>query len=130
MSSIHHGERQALAQAKQQRFRNTTDGQVGVIKVNRRGEEVAIAVPPRGEVDLTVEEQELTANAPTDPSKSPFEPQPYHEIDEVTGEQKAYAEDEDMPRKPLLEVIDSKRPVPGRQPATRGRRSPKEVVGA
>jgi hypothetical protein len=114
---------QGTTRTKTDRFRNTTSGNVGVITVNRRGEEVAIAVPPYGEVDLTIEEQELTANAPQDPARSPFEPQEIVESNEA-GE--AVSTD----TRPLLEMVTRKRPVPGKQQTPKGTRNPKEVVGA
>lgn len=67
------------------RFRNTTQGKVGAIKIDRRGDRRAIPVAPGDTIELTEEEQEATANAPRDPSKSPFEPQPY-EARDVYGE--------------------------------------------
>lgn len=112
-----------------QRFRNTTGGHLGVIKVNRRGEEVSTVVEPGGEVLLTAEEQELTANAPSDPKKNPFLDQPYEDFDdEGTSIDKGY--------RPQLAVIDEKRPIPadaaaGEQPpAPQGSRDPLEVTGA
>jgi hypothetical protein len=67
------------------RFRNTTQGKVGAIKIDRRGDRRAISVAPGDVIELSEEEQEATANAPKDPANSPFEPQPY-EARDVFGE--------------------------------------------
>lgn len=66
-------------------FRNTTLGFVGAVKIDRRGDRRAIAVAPNDTVELTEEEQEVTARAPRDPGRSPFEAQPY-EARDIHGE--------------------------------------------
>src|SRR4051794_31075087 len=101
------------------RFRNTTRGYVGAIKVDRRGDRRAVAVPPGDTIELTEEEQEATANAPKDPSKSPFEAQAFEERD-VFGEVI-----ETGVRAPLELVSESEdRAIPARQ----GRRTGTDVA--
>lgn len=107
------------------RYVNTTSGQVGVTRVRRNGDVYGDVVPPNGEIELTEEEQQLTANAPATAEASPFNPQPYQDFDEA-GEMIA-----EGVRAPLEVIAD--RPVPeatAEAPAPEGVRDPKEVVGA
>jgi hypothetical protein len=53
------------------RFRNTTQGHVGAIKIDRRGDRRSIPVGPGEIVELSEEEQEATARAPRDPGEQP-----------------------------------------------------------
>lgn len=96
-----------MEQEQKQEFRNTTDGQVGVITVNRRGEEVPIAVGPGDKIKLSVEEQELTVSSHRDPASSPFLPQTQNVLDPETGDVTGTVE------LPFLEKITDKPVVPG-----------------
>lgn len=53
-------------------FVNRTQGWVGVIKLNRKGDEQPTVVEPLGRVFLTAEEQELTEQAHRRREDSPF----------------------------------------------------------
>lgn len=117
-----------MEQEPKQPFRNTTDGQVGVITVNRRGEEVPIAVAPGDTIKLSVEEQELTAGAHRDPASSPFLPQTQNVLDPDTGDVVNTVE------LPFLEKITDKPVVPGVDavadtPPPQGSYAPGEVQG-
>lgn len=90
-------------------FINTSDGQVGAIRYKPNGDESAIAVGPGDRVTLSESEQELTAKAHRDPTKSPFLPQPYEKRDPLTDDIL------DQGERPLLELTnESDRPwIPG-----------------
>lgn len=55
-------------------FINQTQGWVGAVQINRKGDEVAVAVEPGASVFLNEEERELTARAHKRAADSPFEP--------------------------------------------------------
>lgn len=52
---------------------NRTPGWVGAVQINRKGEEVSIAVRSGDSVFLDAEERELTARAHARPGGNPFE---------------------------------------------------------
>lgn len=54
------------------KFTNRSEGFIGVIAVDSRGEHRAVAVPPGDDVWLSEEEQALTANAPRNPADNPL----------------------------------------------------------
>jgi hypothetical protein len=108
---------------KRTRYRNTTNGFVGAVRVKANGEEEGVAVEPGGWVDLTDEEVELTAKAPRRPEHNPFAPHEYEIRDEDTGEVI------ERGRRPLLVVDSEERIVPSGQPIARGSRPPGEEVG-
>lgn len=120
-------------------FVNTTSGNVGVIKLARNGDRDPIAVGPHERVELTLEEQELTANAPRLAENSPFVKKPYTDHDPTTGDVIAEGE------RAMLEEVVEEREVPGKKAeadaetapaepeedaAPKGVRDEKEVVGA
>jgi hypothetical protein len=94
--------------AEAQRFRNISDGYIGVVVINEQGKREGIPVAPGATVELTEEEQKLTAHAPRDASDNPF----------VGGIPGPPGEDEDGepgPASPALVPDHEQRPVPGRQ---------------
>jgi hypothetical protein len=100
------------------RFRNTTQGKVGAIKIDRRGDRRAVAIAPGDTIELTEEEQEATAAAPKNPASSPFEPQPYEARD-------IYGEVVDSGVRAPLELVEGDdRPIPARA----GRRTGTDVA--
>lgn len=87
-------------------FENTTDGYVGVVTLDPRGVEKAIAVEPHGRVWLSPEEQQLTADASKKAESSPFVEHPYTHFDEKTGDVIATGS------RPLLVEVTEPRPTP------------------
>lgn len=67
---------------EKQLFRNTTQGHVGVVTMDRRGERFPIAVGPGETVWLSEEEREATARAPREARHNPFVDQPFVAYDE------------------------------------------------
>lgn len=65
-------------------YRNETQGWVGAVQINRKGDEVSLAVPAGSSVFLNEEERELTARAHADPADNPFEPRAITFYDELT----------------------------------------------
>lgn len=100
-------------------FRNTTAGYVGAITISTRGEEKAVAVSPGGEIALSVEEEEATANAPRDPRDNPFLESSTDARDPETG---ALIE---AGTKPMLERVTEKRAIGSSRPI--GSRSAEET---
>lgn len=89
-----------------QLFRNTTQGYLGVITIDRRGERHAVAVGPGETVWLSVEEQEVTAMAPRLPEHNPFVDQEFQIRDE-------HGEVTEEGSRPPLVREDQARPTPG-----------------
>lgn len=96
-----------MAKVERAEFRNTTNGWIGAIRLDGRGEEKPIAVAPGDTVWLSQEEQELTANAPRRPEDNPFLAQPFENRDPNTGEVLEEGE------RPQLELVSSARPTGG-----------------
>lgn len=96
------------------KFRNGSDGRVGVVKIDARGDRTAIDVAPGEEVWLTQQEIIETAEAPRQAKDSPFEPRKVAVVDEESGQQVRDANDEpvfeDAPAP--LEQLTEGRPVP------------------
>jgi hypothetical protein len=67
-------------------FQNRTQGWVGCIRLNRKGDETPDVVEPGGRVFLTAEEQTLTAQAHRRREDSPFEPRTITHFDPFTHE--------------------------------------------
>lgn len=65
-------------------FVNRTQGWVGCVKLNRKGDEQPIAVEAGGRVFLTAEEQEITAQAHRRAEDSPFVPRQITHYDPLT----------------------------------------------
>lgn len=86
-------------------FRNTTTGFVGAIKIDRRGDKEAVAVPPGESVELNEEEQQATARAHKNPADNPFLDQDYEVRDPQTGEVL------ESGRRPPLELVTEERPI-------------------
>lgn len=61
-----------MAPQKRTEYRNNTQGYIGVQKINRKGDEVQLAVEPFGRVFLTDEEVTLTAQVRRRAEDSPF----------------------------------------------------------
>lgn len=95
-------------------FENTTQGYVGAIKVDRRGERRSISVAPGDRVELTEEEQQITAESHRDPKGNPFIPQDYKIHDANNG---ALLEEG---RRPPLQKVTDRRPIGSDQPAADG----------
>jgi hypothetical protein len=93
-----------MAEDKKELFRNTTQGHLGVVTVDRRGERHGISVEPGGTVWLSEEEQELTAQAPRKAEHNPFIDQPYAVHDE-------HGEVTEKGTRPPLVRDDSERPT-------------------
>lgn len=69
-------------------FINQTQGWVGAVQINRKGDDVAVAVEPGASVFLNEEERELTARAHKRAQDSPFEPRPIVFYDPETRDEK------------------------------------------
>lgn len=89
-------------------WKNTTDGYVSAVQVDRRGEAKAVTVDPGATVWLNSEEEELTAKAPADPKKNPFLDQPFQQRDPITDEVIEEGE------RPVFVLADEERYVPPR----------------
>src|SRR4051812_11124011 len=100
------------------RFRNTTDGFIGVVKYKPNGDEDAIAVEPHGWVELTDAEIAATARAPREARHNPFVDQPFEVRDPTTDEVS------ETGMRPHLVPDDEDRPAP-----VSGSRSTSEEVG-
>lgn len=72
--------------AKKIEYLNVTQGYLGAVTINRRGEEVSVPVEPGGRVFLSDEERELTEQSHAQRKDSPFEPQDIVHRDNLTGE--------------------------------------------
>lgn len=92
-------------------FVNRTQGWVGVVRINRKGDEVSESVEPGGRVFLTAEEQELTAQAHRRPEDSPFVVRTITHFDPHSGEPTETFE------APLLEKVPEKKPPARRRTA-------------
>lgn len=55
-----------------QRFRNVTDGVIGAVAINEEGKREGIPVKPGETVELSEQEQQLTARAPRSPADNPL----------------------------------------------------------
>lgn len=76
----------AAAPSEKQEFKNTTQGVVGAVRIDRKGDEIGVPVQPGESVFLSQEEQIATANAPRSKADNPFLPQPFKIVDELTAE--------------------------------------------
>lgn len=76
----------ASRSTKRVEYLNTTQGYLGAIRINRRGEEESVAVEPGGRVFLNPEERELTDQSHALREHSPFTPQHVVHRDPLTGE--------------------------------------------
>lgn len=94
-------------------FRNTSQGYVGAVKIDGRGNRDSVPVEPGGTVWLTPEEIELTARAPRDAKNNPFIDQPYEVLDSNTGESI------EAGSRPLLVPDDEERFVPAAMAGSR-----------
>lgn len=95
------------------KFRNRSDGRVGVIKIKATGERHAISVAPGEEVWLTQQEIIESAEAPRQAKNSPFEPRKVPVIDEETGQQVRDGDNPVFREEPApLEQLTEGRPVP------------------
>lgn len=104
-------------------FENTTAGWVGAIKLMRNGDRRAVAIEPHGRIELTEEEQQLTADAPRNAADSPFEPKEYASYDEA-------GEVVEQGVRPALREVTEERETPAKREAPEGTRDEREVVGA
>lgn len=68
-------------------FLNRTQGYLGVIKINRKGDDAPEAVRPGERVFLTAEEVTLTAQAHVRPEDSPFELREIVHYERETGDE-------------------------------------------
>ena len=85
--------------AEKHQYRNRTQGWIGYVTIDRKGDEVSLAAEPGGRVFLTEEECELTARAHRQATDSPFADHHivnYDDIGEVLEEWDG----------PLLEPVD------------------------
>ena len=62
----------AKAPARRYPFVNRTQGWVGAVRIDRKGDAKGVPVPPGERIFLTQEEIELTEQAPAHPEDSPF----------------------------------------------------------
>lgn len=76
-----------MPRAKRTGFENRTQGFVGAVKVNRKGDPEGISVPPGERVFLTDEEIELTEQAPSRSEHSPFAEREIVHYDKETGDE-------------------------------------------
>ncbi len=65
-------------------YKNVTQHWVGAQTINRKGDEVAVAIEPGSSIFLSEEECELTARAHKRPQDSPFHPREIVYIDDHT----------------------------------------------
>jgi hypothetical protein len=86
-------------------FENTTTGFLGAIKIDRRGDRRSVSIAPGERVELTKEEQEVTAEAHRDPKGNPFVEQDFEVRDMNTGELK------ESGRRPPLQLVTERRPI-------------------
>jgi|SRR5213592_167219 len=89
-------------------WKNTTEGFVSAVQVDRRGEAKAVTVDPGATVWMNAEEEELTAKAPADPAKNPFLPQPFKVRDPLSDDVL------DQGERPVFVLADEERFVPPR----------------
>jgi hypothetical protein len=75
------------ARVKRTGFENRTQGFVGVVKIDRKGDEVGKPVEPGARVFLTDEEIELTRQAPAHADNSPFAIREIVHFEQGTGEE-------------------------------------------
>lgn len=96
------------------KFRNTSGGSVGYVKIDARGERKGMLARPGEEIWLTQQEIIETAEAPRNPEDSPFEPGRTAVIDEETGQQLRNADDEPVweAAPPQLLMVEEMREVP------------------
>lgn len=90
-------------------FLNTTQGWLGVVRINRIGEENGIAVAPGERVFLSRDEQVATANAPNHPDNNPFVAKAYTTYDDKTGDVL------DTGVRAPLELVEQTRQTPDRE---------------
>jgi hypothetical protein len=109
--------------ADAQRFRNASDGYIGVVVINEQGKREGTPVGPGDTVELTEEEQRLTAHAPRDPADNPF-------IGGIPGppETDEKGETRPGPQRPALVPDHEQRHVP--RPTTPQRESDESAVAA
>lgn len=91
-----------MATLTKDKFRNATEGQLGVIILDAKGQEKAIALGPGQDVWLSEDEQVLTAQAPRNPDDNPLQNGALELLAEA-GEVKS--------QRPLRPVPDGERPV-------------------
>lgn len=94
-----------MAKVEKQQFRNNTDGWIGAVEINAKGEERHFSVEAGHSVWLSEDEQVILANAPRDPKDNPFMPQTHIVQDSETG---ARTETQVVP----LELVNDARYVP------------------
>lgn len=70
-------------------FENRTQGYLGVVKIDRKGDEISLPVEPGARVFLTDEEIALTGQAHKRKQDSPFELREIVHFDQATGEETA-----------------------------------------
>lgn len=105
-------------------FVNRTQGWVGYIRINRKGDEVAESLEPGDRVFLTAEEQLLTARSHRRAEDSPFETRSIVHFDQRTGE---IIDQFDAPLLEKIEPTPKPEPEPTQKPA---RRKPATAVTA
>lgn len=96
-----------MAAVERVRFKNTTEGFVGAITIDARGNRNAVAVEPGTTVELSEEEQLATANAPRRPEDSPFEETEGVEHDDDGNVIRRFTVE------PALIAVSDSRPIPG-----------------
>lgn len=97
-----------MAQVEKSKFRNTTNGFLGAITIDHRGERKGISIPPGDDVWLSDDEILETAEAPRDPVDSPFTDQ----IELVRDPDNPDAEPKEINHGPRLVLVTERRPVP------------------
>lgn len=75
-----------MAPVEKQQFQNNTDGWIGVVAIDAKGNDRGIAVGPGERVWLSEPEQRLTAEAPMRPEDNPFVEQTFTRIDVESGD--------------------------------------------
>lgn len=97
-------------------FRNTTEGFVGAIQIDGRGDRKAVAVGPGEEIALSVEEEQETANGPRDPRDNPFLESSTDVRDSETGMVLEEGTKPQLERVTEARAIGSGRPIGSRGP--------------
>lgn len=119
---------------EKRKYVNTTQGYLGVVRINRRGEDEAISLEPGQHILLSDEERKLTAEGPRNSEDNPFESQAYEIRDPDTHEVS------EKGHRPPLALVTQDRPTEGRAeneeqevaaagPAPEGSFKPGEEVG-
>jgi hypothetical protein len=112
---------------KRVRFENTTEGFVGAITIDARGEHRGVAVEPHGTIELSEEEQIATANAPRHAEDSPFEEREEPEYDDEGKLLRTVKAQPQLIPVSASRPIPSTRPIPGTDPPTGSFRDGEEV---